>query len=94
MKGRYDKILNRIDANIKQLLTMEKNIMSTLADIQAEVAAMETEVTSAVAALKTLAASAADPTAINDIATRLQAAHDSLQAAVDAAVPPKTTAGT
>jgi len=49
---------------------------------------METEVEAAVTALQSLAKNAADPVAINAIATGLQTAHDNLKAAVDAAVPP------
>jgi hypothetical protein len=81
-------IVRRIDSNVKLLLQKEKLEMATLADVQTEVTAMATTVQAAIAALKDLASKSADPTAVNAIATQLQAAHDSLQAAVDAAEPP------
>jgi hypothetical protein len=81
-------LLYKMDTKLTQILQKEKLEMATLADVQNEVTSMAAEVQAAVAALQDLAAHSADPAAINDIATRLQAAHDSLQAAVNAATPP------
>lgn len=77
--------------NLQQVLNLVRaltqtgdELMATLDDVLAAVAAMEAEVAVASDSLKELAAHAADPAKVQDAADRLTAAHDSLKAAVDA----------
>ena len=86
-----DKAVKKLTSMVLSLQQQENKIMATLADLQNEMTSMEAEVQAAVEVLRNLAANAPDPAAVTALADRLQAAHDSLKAAVDAASPPAPT---